>query len=245
MPASRSSCGSTPRTCTADAHQAREPGQSGRWQSPVSRRDDRPRQVHRRDARLPRRARHRRRHLRACIQHRQRPAHEHRGRMAVRPRSAARRTRTGKVPFACPVLVRWPGQIEAGTVSNEIVQHHDWFPTFLAMAGEPDIVEKLKKGHKARSDLQDSPRRLQSAALPHRQGRRARARFHLLHRRRRRAAACASTTGRWCSWSSAASGTLRSGRSRSRSCGATHLQPADGPYEHADQNVEFVLGMVR
>jgi arylsulfatase A-like enzyme len=34
-------------------------------------------------------------------------------------------------------------------VSNEIVQHHDWLPTLLAAAGEPDIVEKLKKGHQA------------------------------------------------------------------------------------------------
>jgi arylsulfatase A-like enzyme len=32
-------------------------------------------------------------------------------------------------------------------VSNEIVQHHDWLPTFLAAAGEPEIVEKLKAGH--------------------------------------------------------------------------------------------------
>lgn len=48
--------------------------------------------------------------------------------------------------FRVPMLVRWPGKIAAGTVSNEIVQHHDWLPTFLAMAGEPDIVEKVKKG---------------------------------------------------------------------------------------------------
>ena len=32
-------------------------------------------------------------------------------------------------------------------VSNEIVGHHDWLPTFLAAAGEPDIVERLKAGH--------------------------------------------------------------------------------------------------
>ena len=51
--------------------------------------------------------------------------------------------------FRVPELVRWPDKISAGAVSNEIVQHHDWLPTFLAMAGEPDIVEKLKKGHKA------------------------------------------------------------------------------------------------
>jgi arylsulfatase A-like enzyme len=51
--------------------------------------------------------------------------------------------------FRVPMLVRWPGKIKAGSISNDIVQHHDWLPTFLAMAGEPDIVEKCKKGHKA------------------------------------------------------------------------------------------------
>jgi arylsulfatase len=51
--------------------------------------------------------------------------------------------------FRIPLLVRWPGKIPAGVVVNDIVQHHDWLPTFLAAAGEPNIVEKLKKGHKA------------------------------------------------------------------------------------------------
>jgi arylsulfatase A-like enzyme len=51
--------------------------------------------------------------------------------------------------FRVPLLVRWPGRIAAGVVSNEIVQHHDWLPTLLAAAGEPDIAEKLKKGHQA------------------------------------------------------------------------------------------------
>jgi arylsulfatase A-like enzyme len=51
--------------------------------------------------------------------------------------------------FRVPEMVRWPGRITAGAVSNEIVQHHDWLPTFLAVVGEPDIVEKLKKGHAA------------------------------------------------------------------------------------------------
>jgi arylsulfatase A-like enzyme len=51
--------------------------------------------------------------------------------------------------FRVPMLVKWPGNIKPGTVSNEIVQHHDWFPTFLAMAGDPDICEKLKKGYQA------------------------------------------------------------------------------------------------
>ena len=51
--------------------------------------------------------------------------------------------------FRVPLMVRWPGKIPAGVVSNEIVQHHDWLPTFLAAAGEPDVVEKLKQGHEA------------------------------------------------------------------------------------------------
>ena len=44
--------------------------------------------------------------------------------------------------FRVALLVRWPGKIPAGFVSNEVVQHHDWLPTFLAMAGEPNIAEK-------------------------------------------------------------------------------------------------------
>jgi arylsulfatase len=49
--------------------------------------------------------------------------------------------------FRVPELIRWPGRIAAGSISNGIIQHHDWLPTFLAAAGEPDIVEKLKAGH--------------------------------------------------------------------------------------------------
>jgi arylsulfatase len=49
--------------------------------------------------------------------------------------------------FRVPEMIRWPGKIKAGSISNEIIQHHDWFPTFLAAAGEPDIVDKLKAGH--------------------------------------------------------------------------------------------------
>jgi arylsulfatase len=51
--------------------------------------------------------------------------------------------------FRVPKVVRWPGKIEAGTVSNEIIAHQDWLPTLLAAAGEPEIVEKLKQGHQA------------------------------------------------------------------------------------------------
>ncbi len=45
-----------------------------------------------------------------------------------------------------PSMVRWPGKIEAGRWSNEIMHHMDWLPTFLAAAGQDDIKADLKKG---------------------------------------------------------------------------------------------------
>jgi arylsulfatase A-like enzyme len=47
--------------------------------------------------------------------------------------------------FRIPEVIRWPGHIPAGAVSNEIIQHHDWLPTFLAAAGDTDTVEEMKK----------------------------------------------------------------------------------------------------
>ena len=49
--------------------------------------------------------------------------------------------------YRVPCMVRWPGKIKPGTVSNQIVSHHDWLPTILAMAGDPEITQKLLKGH--------------------------------------------------------------------------------------------------
>lgn len=45
--------------------------------------------------------------------------------------------------FRVPAMARWPGKIEAGRVSNEIMHHMDWLPTFLAMTGVDDIKEQL------------------------------------------------------------------------------------------------------
>jgi arylsulfatase len=45
-----------------------------------------------------------------------------------------------------PAMVRWPGKIEAGSISNEIMHHMDWLPTLLAAAGSPGIKEQLKRG---------------------------------------------------------------------------------------------------
>jgi arylsulfatase A-like enzyme len=51
--------------------------------------------------------------------------------------------------FRVPMLVRWPGVIKPGTIVNDIFSQEDWLPTLLAAAGEPDIVEKVKKGYAA------------------------------------------------------------------------------------------------
>ena len=48
--------------------------------------------------------------------------------------------------FRCPAMIRWPGQVPAGTVENGIISGLDWFPTFVAAAGNPNIEEELKKG---------------------------------------------------------------------------------------------------
>jgi arylsulfatase len=51
--------------------------------------------------------------------------------------------------FRVPQLIRWPGRIEPGRVANGIVSHLDWLPTLLSAAGEPDVKEKLLRGHEA------------------------------------------------------------------------------------------------
>jgi arylsulfatase len=47
-----------------------------------------------------------------------------------------------------PAFVRWPGHIEPGTVTNEIVHHMDWLPTFLTIAGKDDVKEDLLDGYR-------------------------------------------------------------------------------------------------
>ncbi|WNH53433.1 arylsulfatase [Stenotrophomonas oahuensis] len=45
-----------------------------------------------------------------------------------------------------PCVMRWPGVIEPGRVINDIASLQDFIPTFAAANGEPELVEKLKKG---------------------------------------------------------------------------------------------------
>ena len=48
--------------------------------------------------------------------------------------------------FRVPMILRWPGKVPAGKVENGIVSGMDWFPTFVAAAGNPNITDELLKG---------------------------------------------------------------------------------------------------
>ncbi len=48
--------------------------------------------------------------------------------------------------FRVPAMIRWPGHIQPGTVSNTMISGLDWFPTLLAAAGDADIKDRLLKG---------------------------------------------------------------------------------------------------
>ena len=51
--------------------------------------------------------------------------------------------------FRVPCMIRWPGRIAAGSVSNEIVSGLDWVPTLVAAAGDSDVKDKLLQGYTA------------------------------------------------------------------------------------------------
>ena len=48
--------------------------------------------------------------------------------------------------FRVPCIVRWPGRVPANKVENALMSGLDWFPTLVAAAGNPNIVDELKKG---------------------------------------------------------------------------------------------------
>jgi arylsulfatase A-like enzyme len=50
--------------------------------------------------------------------------------------------------FRVPCIVRWPGHVAPDSVQNGIMSGLDWLPTFVSMAGNPNITEQLLKGVK-------------------------------------------------------------------------------------------------
>jgi arylsulfatase len=48
--------------------------------------------------------------------------------------------------FRVPAVVRWPGNVAPNQVINGMMSGMDWFPTFVAAAGNPDVKEELLEG---------------------------------------------------------------------------------------------------
>ena len=51
--------------------------------------------------------------------------------------------------FRVPCVVRWPGHIKPGTITNELMSHNDWIPTLCDIAGDSAIKTKLLTGYAA------------------------------------------------------------------------------------------------
>ncbi len=48
--------------------------------------------------------------------------------------------------YRVPAMVRWPGKISAGAISNDIMSHLDWMPTLAAAAGDANLKKDMLKG---------------------------------------------------------------------------------------------------
>ncbi|MFA0425176.1 sulfatase-like hydrolase/transferase, partial [Vibrio sp. 10N.222.54.A1] len=50
--------------------------------------------------------------------------------------------------FRVPMLIKWPGKIEAGKTFNGMMSLEDFFPTLVAAAGNDKVTDELLKGKK-------------------------------------------------------------------------------------------------
>jgi arylsulfatase A-like enzyme len=51
--------------------------------------------------------------------------------------------------FRVPAMIRWPGRVKAGSVAKGMMSGLDWFPTLLAIGGDPQVKDQLLKGWQA------------------------------------------------------------------------------------------------
>jgi arylsulfatase A-like enzyme len=129
-------------------------------------------------------------------------------------------------------MIRWPGHIKPGSVANEIVSAHDWFPTLLAAAGDSDIKDKLLKG----MDAGGKTFKVHSTATtsfpisPAKQEKSPRA-GSSTSTTTATSSPCASRTGRSSSWSSAPRHAASVGRAVHGAAAAEDVRPAADPYE--------------
>ena len=155
--------------------------------------------------------------------------------------------------FRVPCLVRWPGHIKPGTVTNELMSHNDWIPTLCSIAGEPDIVSKSLKGYQANGhtykvhlDGYDQSKFLTSVegTVGKQQRREERARQLFLLQRRRSARGLSQGRLQVCLLRAA------QGRDDGSLGGAVHhaahakdLQPDAGPIRACGHHIQHLLGL--
>ncbi len=82
------------------------------------------------------------------VYHRQRHRGLHLARWRTDAVRADQRAPSWKAASACRAIIRWPGKVPADKVQNGIFSGLDWFPTFVAAAGNPNIADELLKGKK-------------------------------------------------------------------------------------------------
>ena len=92
---------------------------------------------------VPQGQRARRQHDRR-LHHRQRRRELHLARRRPDPFAGGKGTAL-EGGFRVPCILRWPGKVPAGKVENGIMSGLDWFPTFVAAAGNPNIVDELPR----------------------------------------------------------------------------------------------------
>jgi len=46
-----------------------------------------------------------------------------------------------------PAMVRWPGRVPAGVITEEMLSSHDWYKTFAALAARTPSTLPYSRGH--------------------------------------------------------------------------------------------------
>ena len=139
--------------------------------------------------------------------------------------------------FRVPAMVRWPGHIKPGEVSNEMVSGLDWFPTLLAAAGDADVKDRLLKGTKlgGKTFKVHLDGYNQLPYLTGQAAESARATISSTSTTTASWSPIATTTGSSCSASSASRAASRSGPSRSPACACRRCSTCGWiPIERAD-----------
>ena len=146
--------------------------------------------------------------------------------------------------YRVPAMVRWPGHIKPGSVCNEMIAHLDWLPTFLAMAGDTRVKEKLLKGHKV-GDMTYKVHLDGDNLVPYLTGQADKSprESFIYCNDDQQLTGRGTTTGSSCSWSSGLRHAAPLGRALHPAARPQDVQPAHGSVRACGRHVEHILGL--